>query len=116
MTTTRDLTYLTQPMAEGGVWLQPAGGPPTYVTHASHISRLTIEGWLPVVNPRPAILAQQEAEAAAKAQEAEAAAKAQQSQKEAMEQEIAELKAALAAKNERDTSEASKKQVRGKAE
>lgn len=75
------------PMVEGGVWLQSSTeAPPTYVTHQSHITRLTLEGWRPVPDPRAALLAQQAMQKAAEEQ-------AHRDHEEAMAKEIADLKA-----------------------
>jgi hypothetical protein len=72
-----------QPMAQGGVWLQPhsAEVPPTYVAHQAHITRLTLDGWRPVIDPRPELMAQLAAKKAAEQ------AKAEQERKEKEEAE-----------------------------
>jgi hypothetical protein len=60
-----------QPMAQGGVWLQPYSTevPPTYVAHQAHITRLTLDGWRPVIDPRPELMAQLAAKKAAEEKE-----------------------------------------------
>jgi hypothetical protein len=80
-----------QPMAAGGVWLQPYSTevPPTYVVHPAHITRLTLDGWRPVTDPRSELMAQQAAKKAAE----EAKEKERQEKEDAQAKRIAELEA-----------------------
>jgi hypothetical protein len=80
-----------QPMAQGGVWLQPYSTevPPTYVVHQAHIQRLTLDGWRPVTDPRSELMAQQAAKKAAE----EAKEKERQEKEDAQAKRIAELEA-----------------------
>lgn len=80
-----------QPMEPGGVWLQPnsTNVPPTYVTHQAHITRLTLDGWHPVPDPRTDLLAQQQAED----EQRQAQAREQAEREEAQAKRIADLEA-----------------------
>ncbi len=66
-------TATLEPMAEGGVWMQPyPGKPAVYVTHEAHVARLLAERVPIVPDPRagasahtdPDVAAQQAAQAA----------------------------------------------------
>lgn len=84
-----------QPMVAGGAWLQPnnAEATPTYVTHQSHITRLTLDGWRPVEDPRSELMARQAAQKTAEETRQQQEEQDRKDREEAQAKEIADLKA-----------------------
>lgn len=83
-------------MTPGGMWFRQGDNPPLYVVHASHIKRLTLEGWQPCADPRPELEAKRAAERAIEEQVQRTKEQEAQDKENALLEKIAKLEAALA--------------------
>ena len=107
-----------QPMAQGGVWLQPHSVevPPTYVVHEAHIRRLTLDGWRPVTDPRSELMAAQAVRKAAEEKERQDKEEAQSKRIAELEAMVQKLLSAQAAPSESKAEEPKQTSTRRKAE